>query len=439
MDVSLKYGDSRVDLRVPDARFAGHWHLGSAVAAAGGGADPWGRALGELGAAGFADAVRGRIVGLMVADGTRSWDPDLLLPGVLGALAAARGVRVVVCTGTHDPAIPETRTLVARIEAQLARTAVPAELIVHDARAQPHTDFGRTRLGTRVEILDRVGECEAFLVLADMKPHFFAGYSNPVKYFVPGVASRETARGNHSLVLEQGSTFGRHPWHPDPDRRRNPLAEDMVEALGRVLGPRPCFALVSFTAGDALLWAAGGEAREAAARGMVEVDRRAGLEIPAQRFLVVSPGGDPHDESFYTAQRALELSLAATRAGGEVLFLVRCPNGIGPPAARERFFEPLTRPLGEIVAAPRDEYVLYSHKPVKFARYLERLAALHVLSELPDEEIRRVHMHPVADPQGILDRWVAAAAPGEGIGFLDDASKLAVRAPGGAGGNPGAA
>ncbi len=428
MRVPMKFGLERLELSLPDAMFGGHWHLGEGVGSPAKGPEALQIAVEELARSGLPEAVRGRRAGLLLADGTRHWSPERLVPPLLGLLEDASGILAFLCTGTHDPETPENRALAERVRALLAASDVPAELVVNDCRRDAYVALGTTSRGTRAEIHARSAECDAFLCAADMKNHYFAGYSNPLKYLVPGIASFETARGNHSLALEEGSTFGRHPWHPDPERRANPLAEDMLEAVELVLAGRPDFALILFTAGDDVLWATGGRAAEAAARGMEEVDRRAGLRVAPMRYLVVSPGGSPHDESLYTAQRALELSRAAVLDGGEVLFLARCANGIGPPSARENFFDPMARPLAEIVAPPRSEYAMYSHKPVKFARYLERLNALHVLSDLPDAELERVHMRPARDAQAVVSGWVEKADPEDRIGFVDDASKFAVYA-----------
>ena len=48
-----------------------------------------------------------------------------------------------------------------------------------------------------------------------MKTHYFAGYSNPIKNFVPGICAFETTEKNHSLALHPHSSFGLHPWHSD--------------------------------------------------------------------------------------------------------------------------------------------------------------------------------------------------------------------------------
>ncbi len=432
MRVSIKYGDGRLGLDLPDRCFAGRWGVESADSAESADGDSGGawleRGTDELDRAGLASAIGDRRVGLLLADGTRKWSPERLLPPLQPFLREARGVTAFLCTGTHDVGSPENVELVRRITAVLDALGAPVELVVNDCRTSPHRRVGETSRGTLVEIHERSDACEAFLTIADMKNHYFAGYSNPVKYLVPGIASLESARGNHSLALEAESTFGRHPWHPDPARRSNPLAEDLLEGFRMVVGSRPHFSLNLVTAEDAILWAGGGETEEVTRRGIEVVDRAASLRLTPMRFLVVSPGGHPHDESLYTAQRALELSHAALRAGGEVLFLARCANGLGPPGSREHFYEPLTRPLSEIVAPARSEYTLYGHKPVKFARYLESLSAVHMHSDLSPESVRRIHLRPADDPRAVLDRWVRMAGPGDGIGFLDDASKLAIYA-----------
>jgi nickel-dependent lactate racemase len=428
--VPIRYGKGVVELDVPRGMLGRHEafrdrsDVGSEP-----GADPAERAVGELLAAGFADSAAGRRLGLMVSDGTREPSWDAFLAPLAPALARAGELTVFVCTGTHDPESPENRALARELAARLDAVGLDAarrRLVVHDARRAPSTSFGTTARGTRVEINAAADACDLFLTVANMKYHYFAGYSNPVKYLVPGIAGYETARGNHSLTLEPGSTFGRHPWHPAEARRGNPLAEDMVEAYGTVVGDRATFSLVVVGTAARTAWAGGGETRDATARGMAAVDRLAALELEPTRFLVVSPGGHPHDESLYTAQRALELSRAAVSDGGEVLFLARCANGIGPPSARENFFDPLQRPLDEVCRRPPGEYVMYSHKSYKFGLYLASLAAVHVVSDLPDGDVRAAHMHPASSAQAVVDRWAAEAGPDDRITVIDDASRFAV-------------
>ena len=106
---------------------------------------------------------------------------------------------------------------------------------------------GRTSRGTPVEVDAETEGMDAFLAVSDVKHHYFAGYSNPVKSFLPGLCSFETARANHSLALDPGAAFGHHPWHPEAARQDNPLAEDLVEGMQLILGERPAYAVATVT------------------------------------------------------------------------------------------------------------------------------------------------------------------------------------------------
>jgi nickel-dependent lactate racemase len=181
----------------------------------------------------------------------------------------------------------------------------------------------------------------------------------------------------------------------------------MLDACRMIVGPRPVFVLASITADQAVLWTAAGEMRAVVKEGICEVDRRAGVRVPTFSRVIVSPGGHPQDESLYNAQRGMELAKNCVRDGGEALLLAACSRGVAPTdKARQNFYARLTAPLPRVLEGLRERYVLYSHKAHKFAELLQRLEALHLHSELPEETVRRAHMRPVGSPQAVVDRWL---------------------------------
>lgn len=439
MRIRLAYGSDSVELEVPARRVGVHLSMG-----------PRTRTAPELDPTVSLDAkldqgiaeLEGPVAGLghgrvalLLCDATREWPLNAGLPRLLDLLRGSAEIRIFVCTGSHDPGMDGNRRLLGRIESMIEGRVPRTSVTVHDIRTTPMSDVGVTERGTGVAVSEALLGCDAWLAVSDVKHHYFAGYSNPGKLVVPGLASWETLRGNHSLANDPRSQAGHHPWHPSAQRRGNPLAEDLVEALELASAGRPRLAL-ALVGGSHPLWCGGGHDAEVASRAFGFVDRVGTLEAPRLRHWVISAGGEPYDESLYTAQRALELSRDVILPGSRVLFLARCAHGLGPEASRSNFVEPLMQPLEGIAAGPREDYVLYSHKAVRFAETLRRVESLHLRSGLASTDVRAMHMHPCEDPQSLVEAWMQEADPSERIGFVDDASRLLVRvADGGANGD----
>ncbi|NLW51173.1 MAG: DUF2088 domain-containing protein [Candidatus Brocadiaceae bacterium] len=351
----------------------------------------------------------GRRVTCIVADATRSEPHDALMHAVLEHLAGAAFVRCIVGTGTHERFSGGNRRIVASFRSLASQMGIPHAITIHDCHdAALHVSLGVTPRGTPVEVNREALDADLFVVTADVKNHYFAGYSNPLKSFLPAISSFAAVENNHSFALAPDAAFGRHPWHPDPARRTNPVAEDMLDAMRMVVRDRAVFVLAGVTVPEGVLWSGAGEAEAVTREAIRQVDRRTSVRVEPCRFLIVCPGGHPEDESLYNAQRGLELSRTAVRAGGEVLLLARCEKGAAPTAkARTEFYERLTAPLDEVIAGLEARYVLYSHKAYKFARLIRSLARITLVTDMPEREVRAAHLDWAADAQTVVNRWLA--------------------------------
>jgi nickel-dependent lactate racemase len=425
--IELRYGSGRIALAVPDENFV---RLVTLEDRGGGDSEALSRAVSSLGSdPEFTEAVRGRTVALLLNDATRSEPREEILPAAARLLAPAARVLAFLATGTHDPRSADNRALAERVASLLGAGPLRGrfEVVLHDAHAGDLLRAGTTRRDVPVLVNPRSREADAFLAVSDVKHHYFAGYSNPVKSLVPGIAGLETVRANHAMALDPRSTFGVHPLHPDPARRTSPLADDQWEAVQLVLGGRPFFSLWIFTHGREIRFAGAGPVERACAEAIAVADREASVTVEPADLLLVTPGGYPHDESLYTAQRALELTKRAVRDGGAILFLAECRNGIGPPGSVENFYEPLTRPLSEVIPSLAGGYRMYAHKPAKFAELLQRVEAIHAKSALADDVLRRIHLEPAPSPQEVVDAFLARRPRARVLAF-EDASKFAVHA-----------
>ena len=428
MQVDLHYGTGVVSLRVPDRNVQEIIRPWQGEQGGNGVVNLRETMDGQAGA--FRDAVAGKRVCVLVDDGTRDEPLADVLAGLCAALQPTVSVQFLICTGTHTAATAKNEQIQREIEkASRAAGLTVVRIHTHDCQADTFIEVGRTSRGTQVLVNAFAEEADVFLVVADVKVHYFAGYSNPVKNFVPGISAFRTVEQNHSLALLDESTHGAHPWHPNPDQRNNPLAEDMVEGMDLIAKGRPIYALAMLSAGPRLIWARFGPVQDVSAESFAVTDERNIQTVAPASHLVVSPGGRSNDEDLYIAQRALELNRAAVLDGGEVLFLAACPNGIGEPQTLANFYDRLTAPLDEVIRSIQQDYVLYSHKPYKFAVLIRRLRRLWMHTQIADDLVEAAHMHPAHDPQAVVDGWLAEQ-PDARIIFIDGANKVALRATG---------
>lgn len=425
--LQLPYGTTTVGLRIPADRC-----LRAGVQGEDAGAEPleaFGSALkNPLGSPPLEDLARGRKVCLILDDATRSEPHEAYVRACLPRLRDAEAVTAIIATGSHQVRSEGNLEIVRRFHRIAQEVEIEAKAFIHDCHEEALlADLGRTGRGTPVRASIRSLEWDLFVASSDMKNHYFAGYSNPLKNFLPGVCSYDSIEANHALALDPRSSFGRHPWHPDPDRRDNPVALDMQEARLMITGPREIFVLASVCGHGGVLWAGAGEIHSVTRAGMEKVDEVAAAHAPAASRVIVCPGGDPQDESLYNAQRGVELAKNCMREGAEVLLLAACPKGVAPtPKARENFFDRLTAPLDDVLASLEDRYVLYSHKAYKFAALLKQLGVFHLYTELDEETVRAGHMQKTDDPQALVDRWLKESD--EPILVVEDANKVALYA-----------
>ena len=425
MDVNLHYGTGMVSLQIPEV------NIEQIIR-------PWQdetkednitlvrRATEAKEADSFVRAITGKRLCVLLDDGTRDEPLGDILGQLFALLRDSTLVRFLICTGTHDAETAENKRICEQVEKSADKAAMRNfEVHVHDCQQDRHSRAGRTSRGTEIIFNSRADDVDVFLVVSDAKAHYFAGYSNPIKNFVPGICAFETAEQNHSLALDSQATFGVHPWHPDENKRGNHLAEDQLEGMRLIVGDRPVYALVTISASGRIQWAGLGPAEKVSGEAFALIDDRNSHTTRQVGHLIVSPGGLPNDISLYIAHRALELTKNAVADDGEILFLSACPSGIGEKKTVENFYNRLTAPLDDILRSIEREYKLYAHKPYKFAQLLKRLRGIWIHTEIPDNLIQAAHLQPAHRPQKVVDDWLAKD-PDTKILVVDGANKVAL-------------
>jgi nickel-dependent lactate racemase len=425
LDILVTYGSRKIELHIPDPNFAGKiepkqlqpisnemQELDRVLD------NPHGLTLPEL--------VTSKSVCVLVEDHTRDAPHQAMISAVVPRLAGAARVQFIITTGTHVVNHPSNQAIVEMLR-RAARDSKLAkyDVMIHDCHSQDMVQIGETSRGTPVIIDSAAMGHDVYVSLSDMKAHYFAGYSNVVKNFLPGVCAFKTVEANHAMALDPRSTFGIHPFHPDPNRRSNPLAEDMKEAMEMISKDSSVFVLAVVSSNRKVTWASAGEVRPVTEAAMACLDEIASFRVTPSTRVIVSPGGWPQDKSLYHAQRAIELTKNAVADNGEILFLAECRDGVAPGEALENFYNKLKAPLDDVIASISGTYHLYEHKAYKFAELLKRVARIRMYTELDRDTLEAVHLEKVDDPQSVIDEWIAVD-PTIQILILDQGNKIAV-------------
>jgi nickel-dependent lactate racemase len=255
-------------------------------------------------------------------------------------------------------------------------------------------DFGATRRGTPVRINAAYAAAELKLVIGQVDPHQFVGFTGGSKGVVIGCAAPETIERNHSLMSEPNAVVGQ--------LTGNPVREDQTEA-GEMIGIDLAVNYVLDADKQVVQLAAGRPAAvlEACAATCASVY---GVGIGERYDIVVaSCGGYPKDICLYQAQKGLNLASQALKPGGQILLLAASPQGVGDDIYFD-YVSQFSSPEEVVRDFKASGFRMGAHKAYLFGRTLVSYDVA-VCSELDAGILGKCHLR-AADPATVLEEWV---------------------------------
>jgi nickel-dependent lactate racemase len=274
-------------------------------------------------------------IAILVSDLTRGGGAKQILPLCIQYLKSlefpADKINVLVARGTHRKLTKEER--------QFFKTAEFSNVSIteHDCDdGSAMCALVLTSRGTPVRINRLIKDVDLVLLLAPISFHYFAGFGGGRKLILPGCADRASILANHRMSLLDSSPVKLNPLCKSGSLQKNPIHEDMCEALAALDG---VFAVNFFgdSSGNVTFINAGVpershiEACEAyESRHLIKIDE-------PYRLLVLSPGGFPYDINLLQSHKALKHTSAAVAEEGAVLLLAECPEGVGSEGFEKGF------------------------------------------------------------------------------------------------------
>jgi nickel-dependent lactate racemase len=351
-----------------------------------------------------------------VNDKTRPVPHRVLLPPLLARLealgVAPEAITLVIATGTHIPMPPGEFGQVISPEI-LARYGV----VSHDCDAADLVFLGKTRRGVAVQANRRFMEADLRIVVGNIEPHQFMGWSGGVKSAAVGLAGRATINANHALMTQPGSELGHYDDNP---------ARQEVEEIGQMMGIGYALNVIMNDRKE-IVHALAGDPRAVMRQG-IPLARAIFQVAVAEPFdlLIVSPGGHPKDLNIYQAQKALGHATLAMRPGGTVIWAAACPDGAGSKGYEEFMADPAMISYAVVLARYAAEgYRLGPHKAWQVARDASRVR-LRFVSDMAPDLARHLLLNPVADRPGQSPQEQLAQAVAAALADLPGAARVGV-------------
>ena len=302
-------------------------------------------------------------VAISINDKTRPVPNNLLFPPLLKALEEA-GVRsenilLIIATGTHQPMPANEFGLLLNDE--LLRQV---RIVSHDCDDDKNLQYkGTTTRGTPVFVNSLFDQADIRIVVGDIEPHHFAGFSGGVKSASIGLCGRKTINTNHRLLQDPASCVGNY--------ETNPLRQD-IEEIGTMIGVDAALNAI-LNEKKEIIHAFFGQPREVMQAGIKIIRDNCLTPVEEPYDLVIaSAGGYPKDINLYQAQKALTHASLFCRDGGTVILAAACAEGVGSQGYVD-FMQNVSNLAQVREQFAQKGFTVGPHKAFQFAAIAERI------------------------------------------------------------------
>lgn len=334
---------------------------------------------------------------IVVSDATRATAStqiiNLLVRRLIQFGISPADIAIIFATGIHRPVTPEEKVeLLTPFIAQRIRT------IDHDAYdSSQMVILGTTARGTAVGVNRALKDYSLIITTGAVGFHYFAGFTGGRKSICPGLASAQTIEATHMLAMDF-KTGGRRKGVGTGRLQGNAIHEE-CERIATMVEPRFSINSVVDEQGRAIRiypgnWKAAHHkaCREYLVDNSITIDQKRSL-------VVVSCGGWPYDINLIQAHKALDMAAHACTDGGTIIWLAQCRDGLGR-ADFPKWFE--EKDSYALATRLRDAYEVNGQTAWSLLSKAERYR-IHLVSELPGEEVLRMRLIPARSLGEALD------------------------------------
>lgn len=330
---------------------------------------------------------------ILFTDLTRATPNDRLIPYLLEHLKdhPKENIFLVNQLGTHRP---NTRDELCQM---LGNDIVQNYRVLnHDCEDRDGLiQLGHTKGGVPALINKEVVDADLRIVTGFIEPHFFAGFSGGPKGLMPGVAGMETVMSNHGEknIGDPRSTFG--------ITEGNPLWEELRDIALRC--GRSFLLNVTLNDEREITGVFAGDLIAAHKQGCEFVKRSAMQSINSPFDIVITTNsGYPLDLNLYQGVKGMSAGARILKEKGLLILACECREGVPENSHLDRLLQSASCPEEVLTMLSSPGFIRPEQWQAQVLALIQRKAEVLVYSSLDDQKLRKVHLRPCHNIEGVV-------------------------------------
>lgn len=318
-------------------------------------------------------------IAIAVNDQTRPLPYDHFLvefiKGLISNFGEPANIEFFIATGTHTPL---TRKEIYEILP--LNITKNYSISSHDSNQVDNLIFlGETRRNrTPVFVNKEFFMSDTKIVIGNIAPHHFMGYSGGVKTAAIGLAGRQTIETNHALISHPNAKMGLF--------KSNPMRMD-VEEIGKMMGVDYAFNLI-LDHRKIIKQILFGIPFDVMISGIQYLYNYMHTDISEYKdrfdLVIATPGGYPKDINLYQAQKAITHAEYFVKPQGVIILVAQCEQGYGSNDF-EYFFKGSKTPDEVIHDFEMMKFKIGPHKAFQIAQQAKR-NIIFLVSDIPSDD-----------------------------------------------------
>lgn len=333
---------------------------------------------------------------IIASDHTRPVPSKVIMPAMLEEVRKTSpdaDITILIATGCHRGTTKEE--LIGKFGEEIVKNE---KIYIHDCdETDKLVNIGTLPSGGACEINSIAVNADLLVAEGFIEPHFFAGFSGGRKSVLPGIASRKTVMANHcsEFIADKNARTG--------ILKNNPIHKDMLWAAKAA---KLAFIVnVVLDADKNVIYAVAGDTEAAHKKGTDFLSELCGAKAVEADIAISTNGGYPLDQNVYQAVKGMTAAEATVKKGGVIIMLASSADGTGG----EHFYHQLAdeadikKTEALFLSRGRNETAPDQWQSQILVRILLHATVIYI-SDMPDEDIRKMHMIPSHSLSDALDK-----------------------------------